>query len=83
MNASGRHKRNLRIRMHKAQGGACKYCGQRIPLGVATFDHVIPKCLGGTGRQTNLVIACVNCNRKKANKPPHVWMNELAQGLVA
>lgn len=75
--------KNFQYRMRKkarilaAQGGCCKYCGKRLAIEKATFDHVVPKCLGGAGAQTNLVVSCGPCNFKKANKPPHVWYAEL------
>lgn len=47
----------------------CQYCGSvEHPL---TIDHVIPKSRGGKTEWTNVVAACVSCNRKKGNKLPH------------
>jgi 5-methylcytosine-specific restriction endonuclease McrA len=44
----------------------CVYCGRKnIPLEV---EHVIPKSKGGSNRVSNLVIACVRCNKRKGNK---------------
>ena len=41
----------------------CQYCGTtEHPL---TIDHVIPKSKGGKTEWTNVVAACVSCNRKK------------------
>ncbi len=46
----------------------CQYCGVNdLPL---TIDHVIPKSRGGKTEWTNVVAACVACNRKKGNKYP-------------
>lgn len=46
----------------------CQYCGRkRLPL---TIDHVIPKQYGGKDTWENLVVACLPCNNKKANKTP-------------
>ncbi|MDB5082563.1 MAG: endonuclease [Chloroflexi bacterium] len=46
----------------------CQYCGTtEHPL---TIDHVIPKSRGGKTEWTNVVAACVSCNRKKGNKMP-------------
>jgi 5-methylcytosine-specific restriction endonuclease McrA len=46
----------------------CQYCGTtEQPL---TIDHVIPKSRGGKTEWTNVVAACVACNRKKGNKMP-------------
>ena len=44
----------------------CQYCGTtEHPL---TIDHVIPRSRGGKTEWTNVVAACVSCNRKKGNK---------------
>lgn len=46
----------------------CQYCGATDrPL---TMDHVIPKSRGGKTEWTNIVAACVPCNRRKSNKLP-------------
>jgi 5-methylcytosine-specific restriction endonuclease McrA len=46
----------------------CQYCSATDrPL---TMDHVIPKSKGGKTEWTNVVAACVTCNRKKGNKLP-------------
>jgi len=46
----------------------CQYCGStEHPL---TMDHVIPRSRGGKTEWTNVVAACVSCNRKKGNKYP-------------
>jgi 5-methylcytosine-specific restriction endonuclease McrA len=45
-------------------GRACAYCDARnVPLNI---DHVHPKARGGSNRISNLVLACVPCNSKKA-----------------
>lgn len=33
-----------------------------------TIDHVLPRALGGITAWDNCVLACVKCNRKKADK---------------
>jgi len=45
----------------------CVYCGKTdVPLEV---EHIIPKSReGGTNRIDNLIISCVECNRKKNNQ---------------
>ncbi|WP_029042332.1 HNH endonuclease [Cucumibacter marinus] len=53
----------------------CQYCGSREDL---TFDHVIPRSLGGRTTWDNVVAACAPCNLKKGNKLPaqinmHPW----------
>ena len=45
----------------------CQYCGSGDDL---TFDHVVPRSLGGQTRWDNVVAACSPCNLAKANKLP-------------
>ena len=47
--------------------GACRYCGAR---GDSTFDHVIPRCQGGSDEPENLVVACRGCNSRKGGRTP-------------
>jgi hypothetical protein len=53
----------------------CQYCGNKLEISQLTYDHVIPKSLWDNDKQsptnwTNIVTACVQCNRKKGNKTP-------------
>lgn len=53
----------------------CQYCGIRKDLAELTYDHVIPKSAWSNDRGspttwTNIVTACMSCNRKKGNKTP-------------
>lgn len=46
----------------------CQYCGRKSsPL---TVDHIIPRQFGGKESWENLVIACLPCNNRKANRTP-------------
>jgi 5-methylcytosine-specific restriction endonuclease McrA len=52
----------------------CQYCGSRLENDL-TYDHVIPKSRwdynkGSPTSWTNIVTACVQCNRKKGDKTP-------------
>lgn len=44
---------------------ACQYCGAKHDL---TFDHVLPRSLGGTTSWENVVAACAPCNLQKGSK---------------
>jgi len=44
----------------------CQYCGKQSRD--LTIDHVLPKSRGGTTVWTNVVTACEECNRSKADK---------------
>jgi len=48
----------------------CQYCGRRAPRSELTLDHVIPRSRGGVDSWENLVLACMKCNVKKANRTP-------------
>lgn len=44
---------------------SCQYCGAKHDL---TFDHVLPRKLGGVTSWENVVAACAPCNLKKGSK---------------
>lgn len=48
----------------------CMYCGIEVSGKQATIDHVKPRKQGGGNSWTNLVCACVDCNRYKGNRTP-------------
>jgi hypothetical protein len=53
----------------------CQYCGLKFSINELTYDHVIPKSIwnyeiGTPTCWTNIVTACVVCNRKKRNRTP-------------
>ncbi len=49
----------------------CQYCGYIAGNGrELTFDHVVPRRLGGKTRWQNITSACPTCNLKKGGKTP-------------
>ena len=60
------HEWQLRSYVFHRDGRRCAYCGssrrERYEL-----DHIVPKSLGGTGRASNLVVCCRECNAAKGN----------------
>ena len=44
---------------------SCQYCGSKENL---TFDHLVPKSLGGKTTWRNVITACSSCNLKKSNR---------------
>ena len=50
----------------------CQFCGKRFSIKELTVDHVIPRSRWEKGTSptiwTNVVCACVECNRKKGNR---------------
>ena len=45
----------------------CQYCGSTQHL---TFDHVVPRRLGGRTAWENIAAACSPCNLKKGGRTP-------------
>lgn len=77
------YKRHLRYEVGQRDGWHCRYCKTALTLYTSTLDHVIPRSLGGSWRPHNLCLACERCNKAKACKPPHAFIAEMMQGLVA
>lgn len=46
----------------------CQYCGSKPALPDLSVDHIVPRSRGGTSTWGNCVLACLRCNRKKANR---------------
>ena len=59
-----------RANIYARDGHACQYCGSGFPDDELTFDHVIPAAQGGRKDWTNIVTACVTCNRRKGARTP-------------
>jgi hypothetical protein len=48
----------------------CQYCGKHCRKEDLNLDHVVPKSRGGEMSWTNIVLSCIKCNDKKANRTP-------------
>lgn len=48
----------------------CQYCGLQPGSEELTVDHVLPRSRGGTSSWDNCVLACVECNHRKADRTP-------------
>lgn len=48
----------------------CCYCGIKYPASNLNHDHVIPRSRGGATNWHNIVLSCLDCNAKKANRTP-------------
>lgn len=46
----------------------CQYCGMQPAPSELTIDHVLPRSRGGQSTWKNCVLACLNCNHRKADK---------------
>lgn len=59
-------RRNLFKRDHHS----CQYCGVQPGPEQLTIDHIVPRSQGGLSTWTNCVLACVECNKHKADRTP-------------
>lgn len=48
----------------------CQFCGVQPGTEELSIDHVIPRSHGGTSTWENCVLACVACNKRKADRTP-------------
>lgn len=56
----------LREYLLEKWGRKCAYCGAKdTPLEV---EHIMPRSRGGSGRASNLTLACVPCNQRKGHR---------------
>ena len=68
----GRKRKGLskraRFEVFKRDGFTCQYCGRTPPQVILEADHMIPVAQGGEDHESNMVTACQDCNRGKADK---------------
>ena len=60
-----------RRNIFKRDHWACQYCGCQPGSEELTIDHVVPRSQGGTSTWENCVLACIGCNKRKADRTPH------------
>jgi 5-methylcytosine-specific restriction endonuclease McrA len=48
----------------------CQYCGVKQELSELTYDHVLPRSMGGKTDWANIVTCCIPCNRRKGGRTP-------------
>ncbi|MHC4220782.1 MAG: HNH endonuclease [Planctomycetota bacterium] len=48
----------------------CQYCGKHYSSSELSFDHVIPRSMGGEATWENIVCSCLKCNVKKGGRTP-------------
>jgi len=48
----------------------CQYCWTQPGTEELTIDHVLPRSQGGVSAWENCVLACVGCNKRKADRTP-------------
>lgn len=71
----------LAFKRHRARsewiGKPCPYCGAEMKergQRRVTFDHVHPKCRGGSGATGNKLVACNLCNADKGALTLPEWL---------
>jgi 5-methylcytosine-specific restriction endonuclease McrA len=73
INAFRRHRKAVkfsRVNIYGRDKYTCQYCGVRHTISALTYDHVVPRAQGGKTVWGNIVTACEDCNRRKANRTP-------------
>ncbi len=60
-----------RRNLYKRDRNTCQYCGTKPGTAELTIDHVVPRSHGGKSNWENCVLACVSCNRRKADLNPN------------
>jgi 5-methylcytosine-specific restriction endonuclease McrA len=48
----------------------CQYCGAQPGSEELSIDHVVPRSRGGQSSWENCVLACIACNKRKADRLP-------------
>jgi 5-methylcytosine-specific restriction endonuclease McrA len=72
--ARGRGRKGVKFcrgNVYRRDEFTCQYCGARPGASRLTFDHVLPRSRGGLTEWSNIVTACTDCNRDKADRTPH------------
>lgn len=73
LKAFRRHKKRVKFSRHNILARdrwKCQYCGEKLALSEATYDHVIPRSRGGHTHWENIVSCCADCNLRKRNRTP-------------
>lgn len=60
-----------RRNLYRRDRYTCQYCGARPARNELSIDHIVPKSRGGGSSWANCVVACVSCNKNKADRLPH------------
>lgn len=56
--------------IYRRDNNTCQYCGLKKILSELSLDHVVPRCQGGKTTWENIVVACTECNARKAGRTP-------------
>ena len=69
------HRPRQRVKLTKREilrrdSYTCQYCGAQPGSEELTIDHVLPRSRGGVSSWENCVLACMACNKRKADRTP-------------
>jgi 5-methylcytosine-specific restriction endonuclease McrA len=56
--------------IYRRDGNQCQYCGKKPGTECLNIDHVTPRSQGGQTTWENCVLACIECNTRKADRTP-------------
>jgi 5-methylcytosine-specific restriction endonuclease McrA len=59
-----------RRNIYKRDRYTCQYCGAQPGTEELTLDQVVSRAQGGISTWENCVLACVSCNKRKADRTP-------------
>jgi 5-methylcytosine-specific restriction endonuclease McrA len=59
-----------RRNLFKRDRNTCQYCGAQPGGEELTIDHIVPRAQGGVSSWENCLLACVACNKRKADRTP-------------
>ncbi len=59
-----------RNNIFKRDHWTCQYCAKQPGGEELTIDHVLPRSQGGVSSWENCVLACIDCNKGKADRTP-------------
>lgn len=59
-----------RRNIFKRDAFTCQYCSKKPGSEELTIDHVLPRSRGGATTWSNCVVACIDCNARKADRTP-------------
>jgi 5-methylcytosine-specific restriction endonuclease McrA len=71
-----------RRNVFKRDHNTCQYCGAQPGSEELTIDHVLPRAQGGVSSWENCVLACVACNKRKADRTPEQARMKLRKKAV-
>ena len=57
-----------RRNLYRRDAFTCQYCGSQPGTELLSIDHVVPRCRGGRSTWENCVLACLDCNKRKASR---------------